>query len=320
MSGPGRDELVRHYFIKTPPRPRYTAPLIAWCAGTAATLLATWLIWRQGLDHPGAAAVSALLTLAGVFGLTLGAVQGTVRWRTHRRDWARSQPKPTGRQMDDWRQQGIEDAIATGMRRLDLHIVDADRQHDILVFPGLPANLPYAAVGEDDNILRFPMYDILVVYLTAWRVSTYECHLDLHTGALVSDRTREFHLQQVDGIETQSDRIELKLHSRPLDAARDEPAHGGPGIDTFQITTQQRLQLLVSGRVAIALTIGLTVDDAWHASGLTRPAMDRLIARLREHLRRHMGGTHAADPRIGGADPKVIHVGPIAPAGGLPGE
>jgi hypothetical protein len=325
MDDLSRAELVARYFVKTPDSPGVRAIVVCWLAGVVGALSGAWVAWRHGFTEPLIAGASLLVGLGGLFCLGVAGVRGRRCWQEYQRNWDRAQPKPTGAQMDQWRSAGIDYAIDTGMRRLDLHIADADRRHDILVFPGIsPGYL--AAAGEDDDIIRFPGYDILIVYLTSWKVSTFECTLDMATGALVSDRTQEFHLEHVDGIETRSDRIEMQLSSQSPDGVSREADM--PGVDVFRVTTQQQLRLVVSGRPAIEMTIGLMVNEAWQ-SGMDRPAMDRLIARVREHLRRHMGGARAADPRVvdATAGPSGLGVPPQPGGpqwgtrfGGLPGE
>jgi hypothetical protein len=135
------------------------------------------------------------------------------------------------------------------------------------------------------------------VYLAGWRLSTYECLLDMATGAMYRDQTKEFHLPQVDGVETASDRINMVVGGAPRLAAG---AHGEPELETIHVTSQQALRLVVSGRPAIELVVDVA-DDQVRMDGSLTSRTDQMIARLREHLRRHMGGVQPVVPLQGGS-------------------
>jgi hypothetical protein len=304
MNDPYREELVRKYFVRTPSVPSYAGPLAAIVAGGAAFLIG--LVSAFSGSGAGAGCLGVLLVIGGVVGLAKGGGEYYRRSTRYNEAFRRSQPKATGVQMDRWLEDGMAHVAHIGRRRLNLHAADTDDggRKDELTFAGFPlrAQELRIACGEDDNVLRASVYRILVVYLAGWRLSTYECLLDMATGAMYSDQTKEFHLPHVDGVETASDRVNMIVGSVPRSAAgpQDEAEY-----ETMHVTSQQMLRLVVSGRPAIELVVDVT-DDQLRIDGSGASRTDQMIARLREHLRGHMNGVQPVVPLQGG---------PVDPAG-----
>jgi hypothetical protein len=202
----------------------------------------------------------------------------------------RAWPRATDQEMSDWLEDGLRMAMDAGRHRLNLNPAEATIEQGAkdLIFTGLPDNNDFEvrlAVG-DDRVVRSSYYSILVVYLSGYRLSTYECVLEMRTGATVTDATKEYHLQDVDGMETLSDRVNFELHHA---ASAD--------AETFQITMRQKLRLMVSGRSAISLVMGMSgsaslrIDNTSTHSEI--PGPDEMINTLREYLRVHKGGVLA---------------------------
>jgi hypothetical protein len=171
--------------------------------------------------------------------------------------------------------------------------------------------------GEEDGVMRFPVYEILVVYLANYRISTYTSWLEMRTGRSVRDRTQEYHLTKVDGVDTQSDRESLFLGPPPPPPGTPANQIAAPGqtdpaaqnkdevARTAHITSLQLIQIKVSGDVALQLLVGLGTDAQLQIEGVTPNSdVDTLVFNLRQHLRRHMGGSsdHAPGPM---AEPKM---------------
>jgi hypothetical protein len=220
-------------------------------------------------------------------------------------------PKAPGSQMDQWLDEGRRHIVAAGQKRLNLG--PDDLVGEPLVFTGLDPTFIRirdgkrwldGVRGEDDGVMRFPQYEILVVYLANYRISTYTSWLDMRTGNSIQDRTQEYHLAKVDGVDTQSDRESLFLGPPP-------PPPGAPGQQigpaganapatpskdevarTAHVTSLQLIRIKVSGDVALELLVGLGMDAQLYVEGVTPNSdVDTLIFNLRQHLRRHMGGS-----------------------------
>jgi hypothetical protein len=323
MKKTDREKLVRKYFMATPRWTEYTAPSAWWLAGVVTLFIDARLISRHGLATAGPAALAIAAAIIGA-GLLLRGMVKLAKIVVRR---IVASPKPTGAQMDAWLSADADAIEYQGRHRLNLHPNEAKlgRGRDTLLFIGIPSwwGDLYAAFAEDDHKLRLSQYGVLVVYLSDWRVSTYECVLDMGTGITFGDATKEFHLQQVDGLETFSNRANMLLPSasdkkkHPAPVAPDTAAPEDP--EMLHITTMQVLALIVSGRRAIELSIGLEIDHILHreGSGISEP--DQLIAQLRNHLRHHMGGIARQGSSSASIPPGPPSPFDIPPAS-LPGE
>jgi hypothetical protein len=295
MTRPTREELVDKYFVRTPVAPSYAGPLVAIAGGGSWMVIGLILSCggAQSSSSGGLVCLGIPLLIGGGYGLVRGVIAYYHRMSPYRTAIARSQPKATGWQMDAWRQEGIEEVVRAGRKRLNLGPADPKlgRGTDTLVFVGMPNLFDYdlrLAPGEDDGVPRFSMYSILVVYLTDWRLSTYESVLDMATGDTISHRTKEFHLPHVDGVETHSDRVSSFRsgeHTQPLPRLRN--VDGG----IVHLRSIQALRIMVSGRPAVELLVGIAEDQQPHHEGVTTSDTDQMVAQLRERLRQHLEWT-----------------------------
>jgi hypothetical protein len=196
--------------------------------------------------------------------------------------------------MDSWKNEALVPIAERGARRLNVHPTELDSADDEsgrLIFVGIPD------FGEDtssvvkgkrgkDGVRRFSAYEVMVLYLSNWRLPVYTSILDMETGNFVTDETKEYNLGQVDGIETFSDRINQSSSSGNKKSA-------GGDVDAVAVhwTRQQSITLVVSGRRVVDLLIGVATGQTIQIENVTEQSeVDALIARLREHLRMHHHG------------------------------
>ncbi len=279
MNPQERQDLVRKYFI---PKPR--APVGVYIKLAVGLLL--------------------LILAIADFGWTLGLLAlaalswGGVGYYAYQRDLRRSTPRATDKQMDDWLDEALTPVVQNGVKCLSVHPTELgspDVENWRLIFVGIPdANkLRYRNARGTDGKFRFSAYHIMVVYLSNWRMPVYECVLDMETGATVTDETREYSLDQVDGIETLNDRVNIFWqHSHTRNKVRRGSARQSVNAAGHITTGTQKIRLIVSGREAIGLYIRLAEGDAIYFEGATKssPDLDVMIATLREHIReRHHG-------------------------------
>lgn len=297
-----RAERVDKYFNPIPDPPSYGGPLAVAIGGGVLVLLGMVLLGRGS----SGACPGVLAFVAGVW-LAVKGVRPMMR-RYHEYVAAKnlSEPRATDQEMTDWLQDGLEMAIEMGYRRLNLNPAEAtiERGAKVLPFTGLPdssAGFHVRLAMGDDGTVRSSYYKILVVYLSGYRLSTYECVLEMRTGATVTDATKEYHLQDVGGMETVSDRVSFEL-----------PRTGSATAEKVEVTSRQLLRLMVSGRPAISLVMGISgsarlrIDST---GGSQVPGPEEMISTLREYLRTHKGGVLGNPAGL---------LPPQWPAGGLP--
>ncbi|MBQ1042432.1 MULTISPECIES: hypothetical protein [unclassified Micromonospora] len=260
--------------------------------------------------------------LCGVGGAVL-VVLGLVGLLNYAEARRRAYPRATDQEMDAWLY-GAEEAIAQmGYRRLNIHPTElAQGRRPYLVFYGIPelfSVLPFHWNRGRDGKLRYSAYKIMIVYMSNWRLPVYECVLDIATGATIRDSTKEYALGNVDGMETSADRV--SVFNEQWKPGSDGNSGGvftgaignGPnmGAQFGHYTQRQIIKLLVSGRLAVDLWLGIAPNEAMVIQGVTEPSsVDAMISQLREHLREHSG---AAYP-----DGNAALSGPAVPSGADP--
>ena len=232
-----REAAVRRYFTPTPPFPRVIVSSVVTLVGFILLL---------------SAAASAFLAIAGVIVIILGARKCVPRIHRYYRDKKFAEPKPTDAQMNLWLAEAFDPARSEGFKRLDIvqdQVIDPGTPPLLVV--GFPQAAAYRLARGRDGLVRSDKYDILVVYLTNWHLCTYQCILDMETGAFISDETREFHYRDVLSVATSSDRIVLSLpvdHSKPAGLAPASPTAAGQPNNkpTVESTTRLMFRLRVA--------------------------------------------------------------------------
>jgi hypothetical protein len=272
-----REAAVRRYFTPTPPFPRVILSSVVTLVGFILLL---------------SAAASAFLAIAGVIVIILGARKCVPRISRYYRDKKFAEPKPTDAQMDLWLAEALDPARSEGFKRLDIvqdQVIDPGTPPLLVV--GFPQAASYRLARGRDGLVRSDKYDILVVYLTNWHLCTYQCILDMETGAFISDETREFHYRDVLSVATSSDRIVLSLpvdHSKPVGLApASGTAAGQPNNKpTVESTTRMMFRLRVASdeiKVLVRL-FGYAIADEDQAVDF---ALKQIRGRLRDYTRLH---------------------------------
>lgn len=255
------------------------------------------------LVGPGIAAVLGLLLFAagsvGIFiGLVLIAValfRAVPRIQRYQRACAFADPKPSDHQMDLWLAEAYDPIVENGFNRLDIvrsDLVNTDMRPLIVV--GFPKEIPASTSGRQgfrlarglDGKVRASHYDILVVYLTKWRLCTYQGVLEMETGNVIMDGTREFLYRDVLSVATESSREKVEA---PVDHTQREP---GAGPKTAAATKVQRAALEITSsqwfrlRVAsdeIAVRVALFDISAYGEGTHVDMAIRQIRGRLRDY-------------------------------------
>ena len=252
----------------------------------------------------GIAVLILVLGVAGNAGFLLFAAFIVLIWAgvgygRYVRARMRALPRATDPQMEHWLYSRIPEIVEDGKRRLNIHPTEIGPGEGTgwLPFVGIPdrEDWNYVQARGLDGVLRFSAYEIMVVYLSNWRLPVYQCVLDMESGATVMDQTKEYNLKQVDGMETVSDRVAL---TGPNGSG--QQGTQAPAMTTAHITRRQLVNLVVSGRAAVSLLIGIGQGDSLHTEGVSRSQIDMGIATLREYLRSHQNGAQHQDLGLSG--------------------
>ena len=153
----------------------------------------------------------ALMVLVGLVILAWGGV-GLAKYAKR---GLQGRPKATDAEMDEWLNSAIPDVIRVGAQQLNVHPTELSDTLDnsALVFVGFPDAAGVQVKRGQDRKLRFSDYDVLVVDLSNWRLPVFQIIYDMEHGARMTETTKEYNLNQVDGVETFNDRISLNVDS-----------------------------------------------------------------------------------------------------------
>ena len=278
----------------------------------------------RAMIGPAVVGLIGLLFLAsGSIGLFIGLVliaialfKAVPRVRRYIRGCALSDPKPADHELDVWLAEAIGPIIEDGFTRLDIVRSDlVNNDMEPLVIVGFPRDLPASAAPrsagrQDDQRMRFRLargvdgkirathYDILVVYLTKWRLCTYQGLLEMETGKVISDGTREFLYRDVVSVATEGKREKIQVpvdHTRPpSDTDPEGAAASGPKAETFELTTSQWFRLRVASD-EISVLVALFDVSAYGEGTHIDIALRQIRGRLRDYAELREEGTGAFD-------------------------
>ncbi|MFD9992104.1 hypothetical protein ACFWXT_29790, partial [Bacillus cereus] len=229
---------VPRYFRPTPFKPVLIDISPAKVLSIIAALCATFGLLVMLALQPALGFFVLVLSIAGF----IGAVSELGKRRTHNRnaenwfhhEWALSMPKPSDQQMDIWMLESLRYIEEQGFDRLDLNRdqlirsqngSDGHQPWPLIGYPALDSGIVPARIVGGDGKVRLSHYDVTIIYLTDWKLCAYRCLLDMATGALIGGSTREFDYQNINVLDTDSDRITLPMNS--LDPHRSFSAGGG---------------------------------------------------------------------------------------------
>jgi hypothetical protein len=244
-----RSELVARYFVPTPVRPSIVPEIVTLAAGLVCVVIGYAVLTTPGLgsliDGP-----AALIMLAGLVIATAAATHGVAKLLRHRAALGRALPKATGAQFDRW----LSGAVAQAVAGAGPH---PDGTGQPLIFIGIPdlARYPWnqLAAGADDQVLRFSLYEILVVLRSEHRLTTYAEVHDVRTGERRSPVITDFPLAAVEGWRAVDHPVGQGGGATALGQAVDRTAFAA----VSEVARVRRLELSAGGRVAVTLTVGV---------------------------------------------------------------
>jgi hypothetical protein len=273
-----RQAAVRRYFTPTPTFPRVVVSSLVTVLGL--------LLLLSGV-------ASAFYAIVGIVVTFLGARKCVPRIYRYLQDKKFAEPKPSDAQMDLWLAEAFDPARSEGFRRLDIvrdQLINPEAPPLLVI--GFPQNgVSYRLARGLDGLVRCDKYDILVVYLTNWHLCTYQCMLDMETGAFISDETHEFHYRDVLSVATSSDRLVIPLpvdHSKPSSPALEGGTNTGQADEKLALesTTSMMFRLRVASdeiKVLVRLFDYATKDEDKDLDF----ALKQIRGRLRDYTRLH---------------------------------
>ena len=272
MTSGEREKRVRNYFAKPPKQP--VKDYVKAAIGLILIIIGAHI---------------AFLLVIGLLVLLWGGF-GVARYLSR---VAQTRPKATDAEMDAWLDEALVPTAEMGAKRLNVHPTEltGPMEDSRLIFVGFPNISNVRNARGDDKKLRYSHYEILVVYLSNWRLPVYQVNYDMENGVTVLENTKEYNLAQVDGIETSSDRVSVLSTQSGGAQNGSQPAAGAIG----HVTNAQILSLMVSGNHAVTLITGVTGAESVRIENVDEASrIDTGISRLREHLRvRHQGAYQA---------------------------
>lgn len=186
-----RSELVKKYFIRNPKKPNYTN----------AQLLIVLGIVIIGI---GIATVPGL-ALLGVIPLLVGGANYNQLKSEYSTLITEAEPKPLDKQIDEW----LVGDVKTVMKEAQLQLGISDE--DISTIP-LVIDAPHKGTKwakGTDGIWRFQVHNMLVFFLTKHHASIFKGVIDLATGTVSFNLTKEFPYKGITNLETTTDNQDM---------------------------------------------------------------------------------------------------------------
>jgi len=277
-----RAEWVKRYFRLTPDRPDPDTTIVPLgIVGAIALVLCVGLAVLRSFSPVGVALLTVVLGVAGLFMVGISMVRhGENRYQMtaydNRMEWA--EPKPSDEQMRTWLENDVQRIADEGLQRLGLTRGDC-RDIRRLAAPVF-SNRSQGRRGHDGYI-RSASWKVLIVYLTEKRLGTYECTLDLGSGRTSHEETKEFHVQDIDAVQTERDSRDIHLVTQNvrvggiLSRSRSLP-------DAMET---ELVRVIVSGRTAAGIVLTVSSFDLESLENPSRKQVDHEVARLRQHVR-----------------------------------
>jgi hypothetical protein len=196
------------------------------------------------------------------------------------KEYKASEPKPTDSQMNAWMDEDKKKISQNALTRLNLHSVSA---HVInldkpLVVIG-PMNGARYAKGSD-GIIRFSLYQIIVIYVTNHHLCSYCCELDFETGIIAHESTYEYHYADVVSVSTSNANSEFSFQKDG---------------ESKPISRYQQFSISVSSGESIKVAVSFPhLADIIGSGDIGPTGSEEAVATIRAMLREKKGGLVAA--------------------------
>lgn len=303
-SATDRKRRLEKYFVRTPDSSEKTTAVIFLAAAGLAALIGLILLASSPFFGVVFLAVAAYLGFKG-YG----------RYHAYQEAYNKAEPKPSGRELDEYLAQDLAEIEERSLRELGLTAEDLETDHQewdpvkalgngqgpkrlekkrpILVYG--PAPFSGFAVG-DDKIWRFRRYEVMVICPTHHHLALFRAELDMLTGGLYHQETQEYQYTHVVSVST----VTLPPSNQALKEA-DEGAGGNAkkkgtakkdddGQVRFARTVLKQFELGVSSGRSSQVTIGISdANNPANEAHMHDSGIQQIISSVRRVLRDKKG-------------------------------
>lgn len=279
-----REIAVPKYFIKSPDKPSYIGSILLICLGGVGIVGVFLLIIISSLNNTGynqfGSMISGVLCCSAPFFavIIVGIFMYLGQKSIYDQALKKAEPKPSDEQMDNWKKSDLERIRKESLKKLDLEalaeqVVTVSNGPIIVVGPSANTHI---ALGKD-NIIRFSIYDVVIVYLTDYHLAAYSCTINMATGLETKESTQEYHYQDVVSVATQADNSSL---FKIVHNGKDKP-----------LANYQKFSLSVASGEKIEVVISLPqADDLIKNGSLAPTGAENAVKLIRSRLREKKGG------------------------------
>lgn len=267
-----REIAVSKYFKRTPKEPKYLGTTFGMILTIGGILVA---IIGSNSDG-GPVCIGGLAFMFGGY-IWFQAWSGNNKTRTaYEAEHKEAEPKPSDEQMDNWRNGDLDRIRKESMTKLDLlpnQVMGNPNDPIMVVGPSAGA---HATLGKD-NVIRFSIHDVVIVYLTDYHLAAYSCTVDMASGLETKESTQEYHYTDVVSVATQTDNSRI---FKVVVEGKDKP-----------LANYQKFALSVASGERIEVAISFPqLDDVIKNARLAPTGADNAVKVIRARLREKKGG------------------------------
>jgi hypothetical protein len=276
-----REASLRKYFarIKKPPK---TLGILLIGIG-AVIFLSILRLPASSEDMTGESSNSnkLIMILFGLGPMAAGAIYIARLEAAYRSQVQAAQPSPPDSQVQQWLEEGFRKAIGHSQYMLSLGEAESSfRDPLVIITPVLQAGETDWSLwkqGEDDGVLRFGYYRMIVVHLTDRHLGAYVCEYNFVRNVVLNERTTEYHYHDVVSVTTREE-------SYPYD-------HLKTGD---KLTTKQEFSLSVASGESISVAVeSAVIRQITGAEGIPDSGAERAVATIRAMLRDKKGSSYS---------------------------
>jgi hypothetical protein len=293
-----RKRKVEKFFFHTPdPADRNKAIFVAVCAAVVAVI---------GLILLASVVIVGLIFL--VVAVYVG-YKAYGRFRVYNEQYKKAEPKPSGRELDQYLARDIAVIEERAMRELGLTPDDLeteDQQWDPLAGLGVddagrqqfkrpivvygPQVSSGFAIG-DDNVWRFRTYEVMVICPTYHHLAIFRTDLSLLTGGLFHEQTQEYQYAHVVSVSTITQPSNISLEETRKEKDKDARKSVGSNDQVrFARTVLKQFELGVSSGRSSTVTVGIADgNNPENQARLTDSGIQQVISSVRRVLRDKKG-------------------------------
>lgn len=299
-SATDRKRRVEKYFIRTPDSSERTRAIFILSCAALLAVIGLFLLTS-----------SVFVGIIFLIGAAYIGFKGYGKYHSYHELYRKAEPKPSGRELDQYLARDLSTIEERAMQELDLTPDDLETDHQqwdpvmalgngqverpekkrpIVVYG--PQPLSGFAVG-DDKIWRFRTYEVMVICPTHHHLALFRTELNLLTGGLFHEETQEYQYAHVVSVST----VTLPPSNLALKEAGNESDKKGTGKEKddgdqvrFARTVLKQFELGVSSGRSSRVTVGISdANNPENEARLPDSGIQQIISSVRRVLRDKKG-------------------------------